>query len=120
MDIKNEILFKSTTFLGLNELIKFWNKDKPRIIHAKKDNVRSRIQKWKKKNPNKKLTDKVYEKFLTTRNATSVILYKNKYYKPKILFKAKKRTRCDYSLSRFPCKNAILEKTKQVINTFRY
>tara|TARA_B110000483_G_scaffold221754_1_gene278020 strand:- start:301 stop:465 length:165 start_codon:yes stop_codon:yes gene_type:complete len=49
MDIKNEILFKSTTFLGLNELIKFWNKDKPRIIHAKKDNVRSRIQKWKKK-----------------------------------------------------------------------
>ncbi|MDB9986926.1 GIY-YIG nuclease family protein [Candidatus Pelagibacter sp.] len=91
MDIKNEILFKSTTFLGLNELIKFWNKDKPRIIHAKKDNVRSRIQKWKKKNPNKKLTDKVYEKFLTTRNATSVILYKNKYYKPKILFKKLKK-----------------------------
>ena len=91
MGIKNKISFKGEAFLGLNELIEFWNKDKPKIIHAKKNNVRSRIQKWKKKNPNKKITDKDYEKFLTTRNATSVILYKDKYYKPKILFKKLKK-----------------------------
>ena len=86
MGKKVEILFKSKRFNGYEELVRYWNKKKPKIIHANPRTVSQKIRKWRERNLGKKITDKIYEKCLSTRNSTSVILYKKKLFKNRILF----------------------------------
>ena len=81
MGKKVKISFKGKNFNGYEELVSYWNKKKPKIIHANPRTVSQKIRKWRVRNIGKKITDNIYEKCLLTRNSTSVILYKKKLFK---------------------------------------
>lgn len=91
MGKKVKISFKGKNFNGYEELVSYWNKKKPKIIHANPRTVSQKIRKWRVRNIGKKITDNIYEKCLLTRNSTSVILYKKKLFKPRILFRKLKK-----------------------------
>jgi hypothetical protein len=80
MSKARKIRFHGKDFEGFQGLVDYWNAGKPDFMHANAQNVRIRLNKFRRENPGEPITDSLLEKLLTTRAAANAIEYKGRYY----------------------------------------
>lgn len=86
---KTKIYFRGNLYLGYKDLVDSWEKEHPSEFPIHPRSLAQNLNKWKKRNPKKSITDEIIEKYLVGRQSRNSITYKGTIYSgPKKLFES--------------------------------